>query len=282
VNQGPIRNQPFMTETAIQRIGLIAGAGDVPLFFANKARERGIRVVAVSLSEDVGKRLAPLVEKNYNLPISQAGKIRNTLLDEGLTDLIIMGKVEKSMIFRLQMPDVQTLKILGSLKSFQDKDVMMAIIHEVEDHGGTVLNQREFMPELFPEAGVLGKVQPSRQVQEDIEFGLPIARWMADREIGQTLVVKNRSVIAVEAVEGTDETIRRGCALSKGGCTVIKVSRTDQDYRFDSPGAGMATLENMAKGKAAALAVEAGRVMLINREEMVDFANQSGLSLLSI
>lgn len=271
-----------MMETTVQRIGLIAGAGDIPVYFARKAQARGIQIVSISLTEDIGRRLTPFVEKNYSINIGQVGKMRKTMAGEGVTGLAILGKVEKSMIFRLQMFDLEALKMLRSLKSHQDKSVMTAIIREIEKQGGTVLNQKDLLPELFPPRGVLTRAKPSKKAQEDIEFGLPIVRSMADREIGQTVVVKNRTVIAVEAVEGTDETIKRGCALAQGDCTVIKVSRTDQDYRFDAPGIGPRTVEHLVHGHAAALALEAERVMMIDRERVLDLANKAGLAIVCV
>jgi len=271
-----------MMETTVQRIGLIAGAGDIPVYFAQKAQAQGIQIVSISLTEDIGQRLTPFVEKNFFINIGQMGKIRKTMEREGITGLAILGKVEKSMIFRLQMFDLEALKMLRSLKSHQDKSVMLTIIREIENLGGTVLNQKDLMPELFPAKGMLTRAHPSKKVQKDIEFGLPIARSMADREIGQTLVVKNRTVIAVEAVEGTDETIKRGCSLAHGDCTVIKVSRTEQDYRFDAPGIGPRTVEHLVHGHAAALVLEAERVMVIERERVLELANKAGLAVVCV
>ena len=146
---------------------------------------------------------------------------------------------------------------------------MLKIIEEIENRGFKVLDQMEYMKELYPEKGVLTRRQPLEKEMADIEFGFSIARYMADQEIGQTIVVKNKTVIAVEAVEGTDQTIERGCSFGQEGCAVIKVSRTNQDYRFDSPGIGTQTLEQMIKGKASVIAVEAGRIMIVERDKVV-------------
>jgi len=145
-----------------------------------------------------------------------------------------------------------------------------------------VLDQMEYMKELYPGKGVLTRRQPSEKEMADIEFGFPIARYMADQEIGQTLVVKNKAVIAVEAVEGTDQAIERGCGLGQGGCAVIKVSRTSQDYRFDSPGIGTQTLERMIQGKASVVAVEAGRIMIVELDKVVEQADRAGISIVCI
>ncbi len=269
-------------ETAVQRIGLIAGAGEVPVYFARKAQAHGLHVVSISLAEDIGQRLEPHVKKNFSINIGQPGKMQKALMAEGVDGLVIMGKVEKSMIFKVQMLDLQALKVMKSLATHQDKTFLLTVIREIEKEGIRVLDQKELLPELFPEQGVLTRKSPSKKIMEDIEFGFPVARSMADQEIGQTIVVKNKTVIAVEAVEGTDTTVTRGCELANGACSVVKVSRSDQDYRFDVPGVGPHTVELMVKGKASALAVEAGRVMMIEREQMVDRANAAGLSILCV
>ncbi len=269
-------------ETSAQLIGLIAGSGEVPVYFVEKARANGIKIVSICLTDEIGRSIEPLVEKNFNINIGQPGKMFKAFQGENVTGVVIMGKIEKSMIFRLQMLDFEALKLIKSLKTHQDKSVMLSIIRLIENWGGTVLDQKELVPELFPEKGTLTRKQPSKKIMTDIEFGFPIARNMADQEIGQTLVVKNETVIAVEAVEGTDTTIERGCGLANGGCSVVKVSRTEQDYRYDAPGVGPHTIELMIRGKASALALEAGRVMLINRQRVVDMADAAGLSIVCV
>lgn len=271
-----------MNTLAAQRIGLIAGAGEIPVYFAKKAHEDGLRIVSVAFTDEIDARLKPFVEKNYSISIAKTGKILRTLEQENIKDILIIGKVEKKMIFKPQLFDLETLKLIMSFRTHQDKTVMLKIIEEIEGRGFKVLDQMECMKELYPEKGVLTRRQPSEQEMADIEFGFPIARYMADQEIGQTIVVKNKTVIAVEAVEGTDQTIERGCELGQGKCGVIKVSRTNQDYRFDSPGIGMQTLERMIKGKASVIAVEAGRIMIVEREKVVEQADRAGISIVCI
>ncbi|NIQ00125.1 MAG: UDP-2,3-diacylglucosamine diphosphatase LpxI [Nitrospinaceae bacterium] len=271
-----------MSATAPQRIGLIAGAGEIPVYLARKAQEKGLSVVSIAFTDEIDARLKPFVEKNYSISLSKSGKIFKALHDENIREVLIVGKVEKKMIFRPQLFDMETLKMILSFRTHQDKNVMLRIIDEIESRGITVLDQMDYLQELYPEKGVLTRKTPSEKVRADIEFGLPIARYMADNEIGQTIVVKNKTVIAVEGVEGTDQTIERGCALSQGGCSVIKVSRTQQDYRFDSPGIGTRTLQGMIQGEAAALALEAGRVMIIERDQVLEQADRAGISILCV
>jgi DUF1009 family protein len=273
-----------MNTLVAQRIGLIAGAGEIPVYFAKKAHEDGIRIVSVSFTDEIDARLKPFVEKNYSISLAKSGKIFKTLEEENIKDILIIGKVEKKMIFKPQLFDLETLKIMTSMsfRTHQDKTVMLKIIEEIESRGFKVLDQMQWMKELYPGKGVLTRRQPTEKEMADIEFGFPITRYMADQEIGQTIVVKNKTVIAVEAVEGTDLTIERGCELGQEKCAVIKVSRTNQDYRFDSPGIGTQTIERMIKGKASVIAVEAGRIMIVERDKVVEQADRAGISIVCV
>ena len=271
-----------MSEIQAPRIGLIAGAGEVPVYFARKASSAGARLVSIGFTDEIHAQLSPFAETSYSIGIGKTSKIFNTLKEENIEDVLILGKVDKSVIFRLQLFDMRTLKFLNQLKNKEDKTLMLGVIEEMKKEGFRVLDQRDFLREIFPAKGVLSRRQPSKTEMEDIEFGLPIAKKLADMEIGQTLVVCNKTVIAVEAIEGTDRAIERGCELAKGNAVVIKVSRTDQDYRFDSPGVGPKTLEGLAKGKAKVLALEAERVMLVNQAKVVEMADEAGLSVICL
>ena len=186
-----------MNTQAPERIGLIAGAGEIPVYFAKKAQEAGLRVVSVAFTDEIDARLKPLVEKNYSISLAKGGKILKTLKAESIKDILILGKVEKKMLFKPQLFDLETLKLILSFRTHQDKNVMLKIIEEIESRGFTVLDQMKCMKELYPEKGVLTRRQPTDKEMADIEFGFPIARYMADQEIGQTIVVKNKTVIAV-------------------------------------------------------------------------------------
>ena len=172
--------------------------------------------------------------------------------------------------------------VFDDWKNREDKTVMLGVIEEMRKEGFRVMDQREFLREIFPGPGVLSKREPTKDEMADIQFGLPIAKKMADMEIGQTVVVYNKTVIAVEAIEGTDRAIERGCALAKGKAVVVKVSRTDQDYRFDSPGIGPKTIEGLVAGGAGVLALEADRVMVANQTKVEQMADRAGLSVICV
>ena len=265
-----------------KRIGLLAGAGEVPAHFAKQASQRGIHIVAISFSDAMHTQLEPLVEKSYSIGIGKPGKIFKTFKDEKITDLVMLGKVDKKIIFRPGFFDLRAVNFFKSLISQEDKTLLLGVIKEIEKEGLNVLDQKKLLGEIFPDKGFLTKKKPSIKEMEDITFGMPIAKKLADMEIGQTIVVKNKTVVAVEAIEGTDKALERGCNLSSGKCTAIKVSRTNQDYRYDVPGIGPLTMQNLINGGASVLAMEAGRVMVVDQEKVVEMANQARISIVCI
>jgi DUF1009 family protein len=271
-----------MTDNSEQCIGLIAGSGVIPHIIAQKAADNGHKVISVALSPEVGANLTPLVHKNFSISVGQIHKIFKTLRSENISQVIIAGKVEKEMVFKLQMFDLKALNLLRKIKSRQDKAILEKCIKFIEDEGFTVLDQKKFLKELFPAKGLLTSKQPSQIELDDIEFGFPIAKYMADKEIGQTIIVKNRTVIAVEGVEGTDQAIERGCRLGKENCIAIKVSRTNQDFRYDCPGVGPQTIESLAKGKASLLAIEADNIMLVEKEKVLKLADEAGIAIICV
>jgi len=270
-----------MNSESDRRIGLLAGAGDIPVYFARKAHQNGIRLVSVGFSSEIQSLLAPYSEKSYSIGVGRWSKISQTLKDENIQDLLILGKVDKSVIFRPQLFDLRSLKFLKNIITREDKTLLLGVIQEMAKDGFCVLDQREFLMEIFPHEGVLSKRQPTQEEMQEVAFGFPIAKKLADMEIGQTLVVKNKTVIAVEAIEGTDRAIERGCKLAKDNAVVIKVSRTGQDYRYDCPGIGPQTLEGIAKGGARVLALEADRILLVEQTRVIEIADRAGIAVVS-
>ena len=268
--------------TNLDRIGLIAGAGEVPIYFARKASQHGIKLISIGFSDEIQNGLAPFSEKSYSIGVGQPGKIFETLHQNNVKDLLILGKVDKSVVFKLQKFDFKALQFLKNIVTHEDKILLLGVIDEVEKEGFKVLSQKEVLSDIFPKKGNLSRRVPTKQELEDIEFGLPIARKLADMEIGQTLIVKNKTVVAVEALEGTDRAIQRGCELAQGKCVVIKVSRTNQDYRYDNPGIGPQTIRMLAEGKAGVLALEAERVMVVEQNLVLDLANDAKIAVVSI
>lgn len=271
-----------MTDNSERRIGLIAGAGEVPILIARKAAQKGVKVISVSLSNEVGAGLESHVHKNYSIWVGHIGKIFKTLKSENISQIILAGKVEKSMAMKFQMFDLKAVKLFMRFKSHQDKEILEEGIEIAREEGFTVLDQREFLKELFPGKGVLTRKKPNQREMEDIKYGLPIAKYMANQEIGQTIIVKNKTVIAVEGIEGTDQAIERGCRLAHEKCVAIKVSRTNQDFRYDCPGIGPKTAEFLVRGHASVLALEADSIMLIEKEKVLALADEAGLAVICV
>jgi UDP-2,3-diacylglucosamine hydrolase len=265
-----------------KKIGLLAGAGEVPAHFAKKASQAGLSIIAVSFSDEINAKLEPLVEKAYSIGIGKPGKIFKIFKDENVRDLVMLGKVDKKIIFRPSFFDLRAIKFFKSLISKEDKTLLLGVIKEIEKEGFNVLDQKELLGEVFPGLGVLTQRKPSIGEMEDIKFGIPIAKKLADMEIGQTIVVKNKTVVAVEAIEGTDKAIERGCELSRAKCVAIKVSRSNQDYRYDVPGIGPLTIDRLIRGGASVLAMEAGRVMIVDQEKVIEMANRAKISIVCV
>jgi UDP-2,3-diacylglucosamine hydrolase len=260
-----------------KKIGLIAGSGEVPIYFARKASQLGMKIVSVGFSVEIQNGLKPYSEKSYSIGVGQAGKILSRFKENNVKDLLVLGKVDKSIIFKLQKFDLKALKFLKNIVTHEDKVLLLGMIAELDREGFTVLSQKEFLSDIFPPKGNLTRRAPTKQELGDIEFGLPIAQKLADMEIGQTLIVRNKTVVAVEALEGTDRAIQRGCELAQGKCVVIKVSRTNQDYRYDSPGIGPQTIRMLSEGSV--LALEAERVMVVEQEKVLDLANDAKIAV---
>ena len=201
--------------------------------------------------------------------------------DNGVRELVMVGKVPKTVLWKrpeLVQLDPTALAALSGLADRRDDALLGAVAELLESHGFRVLGQAELAPSLFAAEGVLGSVAPTSDQLADVRFGWPIAKSIGALDVGQTVVVQGLAVLALEAVEGTDETVRRGCALGRPGATVIKVAKPAQDV----PTIGPATLRTLAQGQAGTLAVESGRTVVLDREEVVALADAHGITLLGM
>ena len=259
-------------------IGLVAGEGELPPILARAILVRGREIVAIALCEQAYARLYPLVHNLYSFGAGQGNKIIGTLKREGVRELVIIGKVSKEVLFHRWRLDSRALRVLRRAGSFRDDALLTEVIREFESEGIRVVEQSHFIPELCPKGGVLTQRRPTRREWRDIEYGFSAARGVGKLGIGQTIVVKRGTVLAVEGMEGTDETIMRGCRLAQEGAVVVKVSRPGQDLRLDMPTVGIQTLEVMRAGKATVLAIEAGKTLVVDGEGFVQAADEAGIS----
>ena len=195
----------------------------------------------------------------------------------------MLGKINKELVYaHKELPDLRVLKIFARLKNFSDDTLTLALVDELAAEGIAVLDQTELLRPLMPEPGVLSKRQPTEPELADMRFGLAMAKQIGGLDIGQTVVVKNRAIMAVEAIEGTDACIRRGGQLGRGGVTVAKSAKPQQDMRFDVPGIGPDTIDSMIQAGAVALVIEAGRTLVVDREKMVEKADQHGITIVAM
>ena len=261
-------------------IGLIAGKGELPKAIASEAKTRGFHVIAVALEHLADKTLASCVDEIKWVNVGKLGKIIDSLKGSGVTKAVMAGKVPKSLLYKGNItPDLRAVKLLFTLKDKSDDSILLAITKELGKDGITLLNTTDFCADMLTPEGVLTKEGLTEDEWRDIVFGWKIAKEMGRLDIGQTVVVKGRAVMAVEAIEGTDEAIKRGGFYADEGAVVVKVSKPDQDMRFDVPVVGLDTLRAMIEVRARVLAVEAKKSILLQKERLLREAEEAGISV---
>jgi DUF1009 family protein len=261
-----------------KRIGLIAGTGDLPKIIASEAKAQGYSVDAIALDPLADEDLSSYVDTIRRVNVGKLGTIIDSLKNSGVACAVMAGKVPKSLLYKSRItPDLRAVKLLFSLKDRSDDTILLAIVNEIEKEGIRFLDIPSLSANLLTPEGVFTEESPSGDEWKDIAFGWRIAREIGRLDIGQTVVIKNQAVMAVEAIEGTDEAIRRGGMLANGGAVVVKVSKPNQDMRFDVPVVGLDTIKTMIESGARVLAVEAGKSLMVNRKRIVDEADKSGV-----
>ncbi len=265
-------------------LGVLSGIGHLPVEVARSAKSLGYEVIAVGVVPDIDPELATSVDKYYDINIGKIGKIISILKKHKVKKVTMIGKVTKEVLYKAGaiVPDLRAIKILASVPDRKDDTIMNAIVKEIESEGIVVMDQTELIKPLLPQPGVLTKRHPTAEELADMEFGFEMAKAIGGLDIGQTVVVKNRAVMAVEAIEGTDACILRGGFLGKGGVIVAKTAKPSQDQRFDIPAIGLRTLRTMKKYKADLIAVEAGETIIVDQEEVVKYANKHNIVIMAV
>ncbi len=255
---------------SIKQIGLVAGRGRYPLLFAEEARRHGVeRLVAVAIRDDADPAIEELADEVNRLPVGKLGKIIKTFVRAGVKEVVFAGQITPGRLFKGLQPDLRLIKVLAGLRQKNADTIFGALANEFESDGIHVLPATTFMEDHLASKGTMGKVKPGKKVMADIEYGREIAAAVSRMDIGQTVVVKNGTVLAVEAFEGTDQAIRRGGELGHGDVVIVKLPKETHDVRFDIPCVGTKTVESLISAEAAAIAVEAGRTLFIDRPELV-------------
>lgn len=263
----------------MKKLGLIAGNGTFPLLFAEEARRGGYSVVAVAHRGETNEAIERAADEVTWVYVGQLGKIIRAFQRSGVTEAVMAGGIRKVKLFGNFRPDLRGAQFLARLKSREDDTLLRGIADELAADGIQILPSTLCLPHIISTEGVLTKRAPRRREWDDIRLGLKIAKEIGRLGIGQTVVVKNQVVVAVEAVEGTDAAIQRAGALAQSGCVVVKVSKPQQDLRFDVPAVGVDTIERLHEAGAAVLAVETGRTILLEKDALLRLANAYGIAV---
>lgn len=264
----------------MKKLGLIAGTGDLPKIIALEARTQGYVVYAIALEPLTDKTLGSFVDEIDLVNVGKFGKIIGTLKKHKIKEAVMAGKVSKSLLYESKIiPDLRAIKFISSLKERSDDSILRAVADEIEKEGIKLLNILSFTLDLLTPEGVLTRKTPTKYEWQDITFGWRIAKEIGRLDIGQTVVVKDQAVMAVEAIEGTDETIRRGGKLAGRGAVIVKVSKPNQDMRFDVPVIGLDTLKAIIEVDASVLAAEVGKSIILNKEKLIEESDKAGIAL---
>jgi DUF1009 family protein len=263
-------------------IGLIAGSGRFPLLFAESARRAGHRVVAAAHVNQTDPALEGLVDACTWVKLGQFGKVLEFLRDAGCKQVVMLGGIAKARFFRDAWLDGLGVQVLARLATKTDDSVLRAIAGALEERGITVIDPASFLQDRLAPEGVLGKREPTGDEWADARYGLELARAVGRLDLGQTVVVKDRMAVAVEALEGTDACIRRGGELAKEGAVVVKAVKPQQDRRFDLPAVGPDTIDAMEKAGCRVLAVEAGSTLVMDLDELVRRADKARIAVVGI
>ncbi len=265
------------------RIGLVAGYGELPLIFAKKAKELGDTVIALGLKGVTSEELEKYVEKIYWFEWGDLKKALLVAVTQRLRKITLLGKIKKEILFKeTGSLDDESKKIMRSSGGKRDYNILKGVAGLVKTVGIEVIDPTPYLEELIPAKGVLTKTAPTKEEELDIEYGRKVASELARFDIGQTVIVKDKTVLALEAIEGTDETIRRAGKLVDGGFIVVKMARPAQDARFDVPLVGPETIKTIVENKGRVLALEQKKTFLLNRTEAVKIADDSGVSIIVI
>ncbi len=265
-----------------KQIGIIAGSGQFPKLFAEAAKEAGREVVIVAHKGESWPELEQYADHFYWVKLGQLGKVIKYFHKHNVTEAVFLGAITKTKIFKDILPDFKGLSLWNKIDVRQDDAILCAVADALEEEGIKVLESTLYLQHLLFPKGILTKKKPSVQQIDDIRFGWQTARAIGSLDIGQCVVVRDKSVLALEAIEGTDATITRGGTLGREKAVVVKVKKPKQDFRFDLPAIGQQTIETMAAVKASVLAVESGQALLFDREAVVNLANKAGIVVVGV
>ena len=265
------------------KYGLIAGNGRFPMMVLEGARARGVDMVVAAIKEETAPEVEQLATRIEWLSVGQLGKLISFFKSEQVTHAIMAGQVKHHQIFRLNaLPDLKMVKMLARLATKNTDSLLGAVANELAGEGITLVDSTTFLEAFLAEAGVMSKRAPNKGEMADIEYGLEVAHEIARLDLGQTIAVKDRAVVAVEAMEGTDAVITRAGEITRGRAfVVVKVAKPNQDMRFDVPVIGRPTIETMRRAGATAIHITAKKTLLFDKVELLKLAEKYRISVYS-
>lgn len=265
-----------------KRLGLIAGNGQYPLIFARTAKEQGWEIVAVAIKQETEPALKEIADKFFWVEVGELSKLINIFKKEQVKKAVMAGQVKHIRLFDFLKLDFKAINLLKKIKDKKADTILKAVAEEMAKEGIQLEDSTIFLKKFMPGEGILTKTEPSAEQWKDIKFGYKIAKQIAGLDIGQTIVVKDLAVLAVEAMEGTDETVKRGGTLGKKDSIVVKVSKPAQDFRFDVPIVGEKTIETLVQAKIKILAFNAGETLFLNLNRVIARANENKICLVGV
>ena len=265
-----------------ETIGLIAGNGQFPFLFARQAQSKQFKIIAVAIKGDTSRRLNFFVHKLNWLGVGDLYKLFSYFQNEGVRKVIMAGQVNPNNLFDEKVQfDSEFQKIFAALKDRKADTIFKAVADALKTKGMELLDSTFLLEDQLAPRGTLTRRAPSLEELADIDFGIQIAKAMGQLDVGQTVVVKDKAIVAIEAMEGTDRAILRGGMIARRGAVVVKMSKPNQDLRFDVPVVGPRTISAMIKCRAHCLSIEAGKTLLIDRPTMVKMADKANICIVA-
>ncbi len=266
----------------MKNIGMIAGNGRFPFLVAEQIKKQGDRVITVALKEEADKNIESVSDETVWLSVGKLQKIIDALKQRNVDTAVMVGQVKHVKIYSAITMDLRALKVMSSLVNKKTDTILGAVVREFEKDGISFLPSHLYLKHLLAEKGLIVGKKLNSDENKDAEFGFKMAKGIAGLDIGQTVVVKDKSVLAVESVEGTDECIKRAFALGGENAVAVKVAKPNQDFRFDVPVIGLNTIETLKNNKIRAMVIEAGATLILDKDEVLQKAKENGVTIIGM
>ena len=264
------------------KLGLIAGNGQFPFLVLEGAKRAGVEVAVAAIREETDPQIEKIADNVTWVGVGQLGKMLRFFKNEGVEKAIMAGQVKHVQIFSSSIPDLRMVKMLLRLPRKNTDALIGAVAEELASEGIELIDSTAFLKDYLPQPGVLTKRAPDDLECGNIEYGLEVAHEIARLDLGQTIVVRDRACVAIEAMEGTDAVIRRAGELARGRLTVVKIAKPDQDMRFDVPVVGLSTIQTMVAAGATCLCLTAGKTLMFERENVCTLANKHKIAIVAV